>query len=165
MLLIKVTLPPLDKYKRFHPANLLSIFSRIGFVYFIPLLVDDIFEICLYGKGKDGRDDDIKFYVIKVPYAHREDSSSSSSSTMRKKKGEEKVEHLIPISVQKAQTCNHFAVLDGKLYFVANDLSLDAPVKTSENSLYREVWTFDLACAEEGWSRAFRLNATRIPLF
>ena len=54
MLLIKVTLPPLDKYKCFHPANLLSIFSRIGFVYFIPLLVDDIFEICLYGKGKDG---------------------------------------------------------------------------------------------------------------
>ena len=124
MLLIKVTLPPLDKYNRFHQG---------------------------------------KFYVIKVPYAHQEDSSSSS--TMRKKKGEEKVEHLIPISVQKAQTCNHFAVLDGKLYFVANDLSLNAPVKTSENSLYREVWTFDLACAEEGWSRAPRLNATRIPLF
>ena len=31
MLLIRVTLPPLDKYKCFQPANLLSIFSRIGF--------------------------------------------------------------------------------------------------------------------------------------
>ena len=31
MLLIKVTLPPLDKYTRFHLANLRSIFSRIGF--------------------------------------------------------------------------------------------------------------------------------------
>ena len=30
MLLIKVTLPPLDKYKHFQPANLLSIFSKIG---------------------------------------------------------------------------------------------------------------------------------------
>ena len=131
MLLIKVTLPPLDKYNRFHQG---------------------------------------KFYVIKVPYAHQEDSSSSSSSssTMRKKKGEEKVEHLIPISVQKAQTCNHFTVLDGKLYFVANDLSLDAPVRTSENSLYREVWTFDLhVLRRDGvvhldWKLG---DATRIPLF
>ena len=31
VLLIKVTLPPLDKYKRFHLANLHSIFFRIGF--------------------------------------------------------------------------------------------------------------------------------------
>ena len=30
VLLIKVTLLPLDKYKRFHPANLLSTFSKIG---------------------------------------------------------------------------------------------------------------------------------------
>ena len=31
VLLIKVTLSPLDKYKHFHPANLLFIFSNIGF--------------------------------------------------------------------------------------------------------------------------------------
>ena len=31
VLLTKVTLPPLDKYKRFHLANLRSLFSRIGF--------------------------------------------------------------------------------------------------------------------------------------
>ena len=31
MLLIRVTLPPFDRYKRFQPANFLSIFSRIGF--------------------------------------------------------------------------------------------------------------------------------------
>ena len=30
VLLIRVNLHPLDKYKRFQPANLLSIFSRIG---------------------------------------------------------------------------------------------------------------------------------------
>ena len=32
-----MTLPPLDKYKRFHPANLHSIFSRIGFHIFLSL--------------------------------------------------------------------------------------------------------------------------------
>ena len=52
---------------------------------------------------------------------------------MKKKKVEEKVEHLIPVSVQKTQTCNHFAVLDGKLYFVANNLSVDASVRMFEN--------------------------------
>ena len=31
VLLIRVTLPPLDKYKHFQLVNLLSIFSRIGF--------------------------------------------------------------------------------------------------------------------------------------
>ena len=31
VLLIRVTLPPFDKYKRFQPANFLSIFSKIGF--------------------------------------------------------------------------------------------------------------------------------------
>uniref|UniRef100_A0A7N2MUA3 Uncharacterized protein n=1 Tax=Quercus lobata TaxID=97700 RepID=A0A7N2MUA3_QUELO len=123
--------------------------------------MENTFEICLCDKGEDnfGCDDDIKFYVIKVPYAGS--SSSSSSSTVRKKKEEEKVEHLIPVSIQTAQTCNHFAVLDGKLYFVANDLSSDAPVRTSENSLCREVWTLDLARAEKGWSRAPRLKTGR----
>ncbi|KAF3968901.1 hypothetical protein CMV_007263 [Castanea mollissima] len=114
--------------------------------------MENTFEICLCGKGEDNFcncDDNIKFYVIKVPYAHHE-CSSSSSWTMRKQKEEEKVEHLIPVSVQKAQTYNHFAVLYGKLYFVANDLSSDAPVRTSENLLCREVWTLDLACTEEG---------------
>ncbi|XP_030943770.1 putative F-box/kelch-repeat protein At5g28180 [Quercus lobata] len=80
---------------------------------------------------------------------------------MRKEKEEEKVEHLIPISIQMAQTCNHFAVLDGKLYFVANDLSSNAPVRTSENLLCREVWTLDLAHTEEGWSHAPQLKTGR----
>ncbi|KAF3970978.1 hypothetical protein CMV_005384 [Castanea mollissima] len=127
--------------------------------------MENTFEICLCGKAVDNFcncDDDIKFYVIKVPYVHQECSSSSSSSwTMRKKKEEENVEHLIPVSVQKAQTCNHFAVLDGKLYFVTNDLSSDAPVRTSENLLCHEVWTLDLARAEEGWSCAPRLKTGR----
>lgn len=122
--------------------------------------MENTFEICLCGKGEDNFcncDDNVKFYVIKVPYA----GSSSSSSTVRKKREEEKVEHLIPVSIQKAQTCNHFAVLDGKLYFVANDLSSDAPVRTSENLFCREVWTLDLARTEEGWSRAPRLKTGR----
>ena len=121
--------------------------------------MENTFEICLCGKGEHnfGSDDDIKFYVIKVPYA----VSSSSSSTVRKKKEEEKVEHLIPISIQKAETYNHFAVLDGKIYFVANDLSSNAPARISENLFCREVWTLDLARAEEGWSRAPRLKVER----
>ena len=80
---------------------------------------------------------------------------------MKKKKEEEKVEHLIPVSVQKTQTCNHFAVLDGKLYFVAINLSMDAPVRMYENSLCREVWTLEFACADEDWSRAPRLKTGR----
>ena len=52
-------------------------------------------------------------------------------------------------------------MLDGKLYFVANDLSVDAPVKTSGNSLCHEVWTLDLMCAEEGWSCEPRLKIGR----
>ncbi|KAK9989810.1 hypothetical protein SO802_030049 [Lithocarpus litseifolius] len=121
--------------------------------------MENTFEICLCGKGEDnfGWDDNIKFYVIKVPYA----GSSSSSLTVRKKKEEEKVEHLTPVSIQKAQTCNHFAMLDGNLYFVANDLSPDAPVRTFENPFCREVWTLDLARAEEGWSRAPQLKTGR----
>ena len=118
--------------------------------------MENMIEICLCGKGEDdfgNCNDDIKFYVIKVPYAHQE-GSSSSSLTIRKKKEAEKVKHLILVSVQKAQTCNHFAVLDGKLYFVANDLSVDAPIKISKNLLCHEVWTLDLACAKEGWSCA-----------
>ena len=81
-----------------------------------------------------------------------------SSSTTKKKKEEENVEHPIPISVQKTQTCNYFALLDGKLYFVANNLYVDTPVRTYENSLYCEAWTLDFACADEGWRRASQLK-------
>ena len=119
--------------------------------------MENTFEICLCGKGEDGRADDIKFYVTKVSYAHQE----SSSSTMKKKKEEEKVEHLIPVSVQKTQTCNHFAVLDNKLYFVANDLSVDTPIRMYESSLCHEVWTLDFVCADEGWSRVPQLKTRR----
>uniref|UniRef100_A0A7N2MTF4 Uncharacterized protein n=1 Tax=Quercus lobata TaxID=97700 RepID=A0A7N2MTF4_QUELO len=80
---------------------------------------------------------------------------------MKKKKEEEKVEHFIPVSVQKTQTCNHFAVLDGKLYFVANNLYVDAPVRTYENSLCHELWTLKFACVDEDWSRAPRLKTSR----
>ena len=120
--------------------------------------MENTFKICLCGKGEDGRVDDNKFYVTKVPYTPR---GFYSSSTMKKKKEVENVEHLIPISVQKTQTCNHFAVLDGKLYFVANNLSVDAPIRTYANSLYHEVWTLDFACADEGWSCASQLKTGR----
>ena len=48
------------------------LYLSLGFVYFIPfLLMENTSEICLCGKGEDGRVDDIKFYVTKVPYAPR----------------------------------------------------------------------------------------------
>ena len=54
MILIKVTLSPLDKYKRFHPANLLSIFSRIEFHI--------VLSLNLAPKGR------AKYFIGRVPY-------------------------------------------------------------------------------------------------
>lgn len=51
-------------------------------------------------------------------------------------------------------------MLNGKLYFVAND-SVYAPVRTNENPFCREVWTLEFACADEGWSGAPRLKTGR----
>ena len=41
------------------------LYLSLGFVYFIPfLLMENMSEICLCGKGEDGRVDDIKFVFV-----------------------------------------------------------------------------------------------------
>ena len=56
VLLMRVTLPPLDKYKRFQPSSLLSIFSRIGFQIDLSLN--------LAPKGRP------KYFIGREPYLH-----------------------------------------------------------------------------------------------